>query len=231
MRKFILLLFLLTACSRPQDLTLGGGSWPLEDYFNSDAYSTGNLNGQNSWTAHTVYQVQSSVVNEGNQAISFISGGSPAATKAVSGGSSGIFYVSIRKTSVAVSQNMLYEVKESGTNIARVKFDAGTIYYFGPSAWNTLATGLSANTWYRVGLEYNCSTDQFRVNLDNGTWTAWTNNAGNYNCTNLTTFGFVGVGGSGTFYADTISGDYTPGGGGSPESTTSASEDEFMLFN
>ena len=104
----------------------------------------------------------------------------------------------------------------------------GKIQILSGASWVDVAT-ISNNTYYRVGIQWDDvnQPDKYRANVNNGTWTAWSNWVSNGSLTTginkiaLSDMGNNGNG-TGTIYFDTISPDYTP--------TEGATGNFFQLF-
>ncbi|KKL04532.1 hypothetical protein LCGC14_2615110, partial [marine sediment metagenome] len=145
-------------------------AWPLTDKFNSDTKSLGDLNGQDGWSGDTDFEVVNVglAVVEGDQGIQFGSGGGSGADDieiAVSV-TEGTMYISMGRSrnNSRVLELLLY----SGTDLCcHIQFHpVGNIFYWynGGGDEKTI-TAYVANTIYRLGVQVNSTTDQYRCNV------------------------------------------------------------------
>ena len=156
--------------SIPQEQIFGGTS-TITDTF--DTYSTGDLNGNGDWSGYVGFDVQTSVVQSGVNAIS------------VTGVSANEH---IDKTIDAESGSQVYYMRSPVNNVysGRVSgYGAGGVYlwnvalysdgnikYYGVETWETIQA-YSADTWYKIEVQWDCGTDLIRYRVDDGTWTNW----------------------------------------------------------
>lgn len=154
---------------------------PTDDF---ESYSVGgDLNGGSggsdwsaAWSGSTAFDIQNTVVAEGTQAvIENAQSGEPSIGRTFSGITDGVCHSSIRRsvTDKDVMDTWLSEggIAE-GNRVCGIDFDsAGNILQMG--ATNTAIDTYSANTWYAIDVEFDCSTDQFRVSIDEGTYSSW----------------------------------------------------------
>ena len=190
--------------------------WSYEQNF--DSLSTGNLSGQDSWTyvAGAQPQVQGSVFESSPYAVS----GDPdvnvntrrTITAVTDDGS--ICYVSLRIDNVGTVDNMGVLFGEGASNII-------AIYLNAPSAadlslrdpdigtYQNVTTGISANTWYRVGVEFDFTNDRCRANFNNGTMSSWITVAAFSQVTRITLEANNGDGGASVCYWDNFSAAYS----------------------
>ena len=154
-------------------------AWTYEQTFNS--LSGGDLNGQDSWgggTNNTRFDVQSSVVFEGANAVSNTQPGDASSSeiiRTVTGINSGIVYVSIRRT--AAAGNLSIKLGESASSKMYVVMDTlGNIVTLSGALFtsNTIQA-YSNDTWYRIGIEFDNvgQPNKFRANVDGGSFTSW----------------------------------------------------------
>ena len=195
--------------------TVVAGTTIFTDNFNS--YSTGSLHGQGSWTTAgggAGWQVQTSVVNEGANAISRT--GLGLATK--KGGSSindGIitFYTRRTETSPGVTGAADFELWQgdpaTGTRIAQVRTLSGNsnFFYVNSTPANVSFGTITSNTWYAIQVQWRSSDHKVRYNVNGGTWTSFVaGTSGNVWTTGLSFVNIVSTNGSAgeTIYFDTI---------------------------
>lgn len=195
--------------------------WSYEQNF--DSLSTGNLSGQDSWTyiAGAQPQVQGSVFESSPYAVS----GDPDinvgtyrdVTAANDDGT--IVYVSMRMTSSSTVDNVGVRFGSGGTHIATLYMNAqnaGDLSVRDPNigTYRNITTGISADTWYRLGIEFDFTNDRVRGNFNNGTMSAWLNLSAFSQISRITLEANNGNGTATTCYWDNISATYSTGGGG-----------------
>lgn len=146
-----------------------GTEWTLEDLFNSDTKSTGNLNGQDGWTVNygTVNIVNTNSY-DGDQSIQ--TGGSAGFKNSVDL-TEGILYFSGQATN---DSDSWYLYLYTGTTEAvSLKISNLSLYYrnSGGGTWTDTTLDVTADTWFRLGVDFDTNTDTFKLNLNNGSWT------------------------------------------------------------
>jgi Concanavalin A-like lectin/glucanases superfamily len=154
-------------------------AWTYEQDF--DALSTGNLSGQDSWTyvAGAQPQVQGTVFQSSSYGISGALNSNINTYRDITAITQPfIVYVSMRVDNVSSIDNVGFRLNDTATAIGIVMLNApnaGDISIRDPigGSYTTITTGISANTWYRVGIEFDPANDRFRGNVNNGTWSAW----------------------------------------------------------
>lgn len=146
--------------------------------------STGDLNGNNggsgwggAWSGNTAFDLQSSVVQSGARAVSIASSGTDSfiGRTFASGISSGT-WVSYGRMSTATGYGD-HGVGDGSTNNAGIRcttrFDSdGNIKLFYSAFSTSTIQAYSANTWYKIEIEFDCATDDYAVRIDGGSWTA-----------------------------------------------------------
>jgi hypothetical protein len=177
--------------------------------FNS--LTDGNLNGQDSWSGSTTYQVQSTTVYEGAKAVSNASGTNDVEiAKSIGPYTNGIvgFAFRIQFTGIyAASVDLRY----SGTIICGIDF----YYQSGPGAINfqvkgvgatVLQSSLSIGTWYYGEIELDQTNSRVRGRLNGGSWTSWVTKS--FTSINEVRLGKASNGNTSNAYYDYIT--YTP---------------------
>ena len=101
------------------------------------------------------------------------------------------------------------------TDMINCKFETDYIQCV-DTTWKTIASGLSADTWYRVGIKFECTDGEYeglgqykyKVNVNNGAWSSEYSLRNNQaTVTNITLQDFIA--GSGDYsYFDFLSPDY-----------------------
>lgn len=201
-------------------------AWTFEDKFNSDTKSTGDLNGQDGWTADTSWDVVTTSPYDGDQCITRVcEGDAPAgvsnyksAVQTYTANTAGTVYFALKIDTTGGNARHELDLRAgalyaSTGPIIFTSFQAsGTkiIYTYSGGGFVEVATGLSSGTWYPVALEYDTATDQSRARVySGGAWGSWTS-YGTYfatisEVTNLTMGCDKGAAGTGgTLFMDTI---------------------------
>lgn len=139
---------------------------------NFDGLSTAALNGQDSWSGHSSYNViDSGTILQGTKSVYSNNNAEVNIDRSVSSVSAGVVSVKLRKTETSSLMwwVQLYEGAsyrgDAGMNTS------GQIQVRGSTS--ETATTYSADTTYTVDLEFDASTDQLRCRVDGGSWTAW----------------------------------------------------------
>ncbi len=173
---------------------------------NFDGLTTGDLNGQDSWSANTSIDVQTSVVAQGSKAISWPNNLDAFATRAITGVATGRVHISLRST-VNNANGPWFALKDASNYLCIVQLrDDGQISMFTGASLFDLGA-YSANTWYDIIVDFDCATDQYRVSIDNGAkYSDWKVFWGTATSTAATTvcIGSNTSTSSGTGYADDI---------------------------
>jgi len=192
---------------------------------NFDGLSTGNLSGQDSWTynAGAQPQVQTTVVESSPNGISGALNSNVNTSRDITAVTTdgALYYFSLRVDNVATVDNMGLAFNAGATGIAVVYMNApnaGDIGLRDPlgGAYTTLQTGASANTWYRIGVEFDFTNDRVRANINNGAMSAWRTMTAFSQVDRLIIEGNNGDGATTTGYWDNFSPTYAVGGGFTP---------------
>ena len=140
----------------------GPNTFILFEDFN--ALTTGDLAGQNGWSAgaNVLFDVQTSVVKEGAKALGvgvITDGGT--AYKTIPGNTWNIWIEAwIRATNAATTNSSMLNVSEGTTEISGLEIGQNAIeHLFGSSPyWTSVGVAASANTWYKVKFAFNAKT-------------------------------------------------------------------------
>lgn len=153
-----------------------------------DGYADGDLTGENggsgwsaAWTGNTRYDVQGTTVYQGSKAVTEAVGAnqSHVISRDLSSETSGDFYVAwnVSTVSGACGYFILRE-GASGRGYLRLPCTASSgapdIYDSNPGSYDDITTGLSANTWYVLHVQFDTTTDQYRARIYNGSWGSYT---------------------------------------------------------
>lgn len=128
-------------------------AWAFEDKFNSDTKSTGDLNGQDSWTGGTGYDVTSSVSYEGGQSVT---GNATNQDIEVSftGVASGKVYFAFMKPDATGNIDMRFY---SGANFrTRFQLNGGSLYYRNNET-DTVWTTYTNSQWYVIEFDFDAA--------------------------------------------------------------------------
>lgn len=139
-----------------------------------EGLSTGDLNGQDSWTGSTAVDVQTSIVNTGSQGLEGIYTGSTYTITTDRGVAfnEGDLYINFRSSNVGHNELIFMRLLEGASSRGYMKMDAsGNFQYFDGATYNTIFT-MSADTWYELYIEWR-NTNEWRFTVDGGTPTAW----------------------------------------------------------
>lgn len=200
-------------------------AWTYQQLFNT--LTDGDLNGQDSWSGDTGLDVATStpVPWEGAKCLK---GVTPAdfndheVTRSITSLTSGVVYFSYLFSNASGSDKRAALLLYSGaTKVVHLKCFGSQILMENNTPGNdTLFTGLVVDTWYRIGLEYDASTDQARANKDGGAWSSWVNvyAASSVDTIKLSVSDNNGIA-TGYIGIDAISPDYTPSAGGGANTT------------
>lgn len=130
-----------------------------------DSLTTADLNGQDSWSADTAFDVQTSVVLQGTKSISCTPAGSNriasrAITPVTNGGVSFLYRVTN-----ATEGNGIFYLKSGSSYCCQIVWDSGTLKGYNGATLSNLAS-YSANTTYKLAFVFDCATNKFDVYLD-----------------------------------------------------------------
>lgn len=195
-------------------------AWAAEELFNS--YSDGDLNTLNggtgwsaAWSADTSVDVQGTTVFEGAKAITGTDNAGTGVSKrvATTAASSGTLYFSVRLPQTTVDFDCAMQEGDANTRFA-IKFSNGgqIQLYDNDVAGYVNIQAYSANTWYRVGINWDTGVqaNKYRVNVDNGSFTAYkTVVNGTFTDVNNFRIDHSAFGVSDVFYLDSISSTYS----------------------
>jgi len=156
-----------------------GNTFIFGDDFNG--LTNGDLNGQNSWSGSTLFDVQATTTYEGAKAVEM--NGVAAATYTISrsitatGDGRAIIYM--RKNGSHGKQHV--EFLESGTIKQGVYLgSSGYIFWYVPgTGWYDFGN-YSMNVWVKVIMEWRTTDDMWRVSINDGAFQSWTGGTGTF---------------------------------------------------
>ncbi len=195
-------------------------TWAYETSFeSSEGYSIGELSGQQSWTGSGgTISVTNAQAFQGTQSVTVDNTNENRSRTVPDANTDGtVVYVSMRTDSATTTGNMasFFAGNNGASNIGGAYFNAPLAGDFAAlrNGGYTDLGNISANTWYRVGLEFNFTADQFRVNIDGGAFSSWLNNLDTLS--EVDTIVLAANAGTGAFegYYDSISATYATASG------------------
>lgn len=199
-------------------------SWTYTQDF--EGLSNGDLNGQDSWTGSTDYDVQSTVACGNSKAVSISIIGSQSIVRTLPAEvQDGDFYIQVRRTGTSDGDAFVL-LKEDSTNRVFIRFgEDGDISGYNGTDYVDLLAGYSANTCYTLNVQFNDSTqpDQWRARVHNGSawgsFSSWLGVNGTYGSIHSIAFDTDSGTDTQTAYFDTIATSDPTGGGGGGGST------------
>jgi len=144
---------------------------------NFDSLDDGDLNGQNSWSGSTNFDVQSTIYKAGSKACKYTS---PATTTYYSiaktfteqDETTFTFYARKELNSVASGLSQI-RFHDDTTQAFRVQFNDGGGLVFYATSTATMVASYTVATWYKIDIEIRSSDSYGRCRVDDGTWTSW----------------------------------------------------------
>src|SRR3989338_9746105 len=149
-------------------------AWTYEQTFNT--LNNGDLNGQDSWSGAVEYDIQSSIRKEGTKSVKVNAvSTSKLIERTVPSFTSGQMYFSVRRDTSSVGYFGFYLRNSTAGHVAFIylKPNGNISAYEGAAQTERIIGTYQPNTWYRIGIDYSASTDQYRANINNGAWSSW----------------------------------------------------------
>lgn len=144
---------------------------------NFDSYSTGNLNGQGSWSGSTFYQVSTAQFQTSPNGVlcSQTDESGQTITKSISANTTGTqrVYMYMSSSGQLNTDELQLRLLEGATFKCGVKLRYLTassncdVQSVG-SATTTEFTGITADAWHYLDLVFDCGTDTFTISVDGG---------------------------------------------------------------
>lgn len=176
---------------------------------NFDSYSDGDLNGQGSWTADALVDVQSVVSQSATKAVTRASTGGLSTSKKTittisNDGATVSFYVRSTITNDGGGGSFGGMILSSTNEIARVVMsqDNNDIRLIGATTVSLLSAP-TTNTWYQVTIEIDFTNDRVRAKVDSGAFSSYVNGTSGA-FAQVDTIGLVWGGTTGSVYIDTF---------------------------
>jgi len=151
---------------------------------NFESYSTGALNGENggtgwqgAWvTNDSSIAVQTSTVKSGSNAVESNNNASGSnCYRQFDSLSDGVFTIYVRNSNNTKGYG-IWLASGGFTSSERacfIYFTGGDIKYQSNSSYYTLKSNFVSDTWYKIDIEFDCSTDEYRARVDDSSWTSW----------------------------------------------------------
>ena len=184
-------------------------NWTYQQDFNT--LTSGNLNGQDSWSGSASYDIQTTVRYEGAKAVEVVGSAPSGIVRDITGISDGLVYVALRVTATPPTGNHAGIILREGAS-GRMYVRFGSNGYIQISSAGVYQDIMTYNTdqWYVIAIEFDdvAQADKYRAKVHNGTvWSSWTSwytvSGGSY--TSISRIELLGqLGTSETTYFDTI---------------------------
>ena len=199
--------------------------WTYTSDFES-GYSAGNLTGQDSWALGVgTMTVTTAQANEGTQSVTASSSANNGRERVISTVTTdgALMYFSLRASSVATAGGIggIDFFQSTSTLIGQILMNfplAGDITFrlaSGSAGSPKIQTSAAANTWYRIGIEFNFTANEVRCNINNGTFGAWIATGMSLDSVDKIVLNTISDGASYDFFWDSIRATHdAPGGGG-----------------
>lgn len=134
--------------------------WTFEDKLNSDTKSTGDIDGQNGWTADTDYDIVTTDPFEGDQHAA-ATGANGTAQVSLSAVNTGAAYVAIQHNGTG---DATWHYKSGGTTVVRVQFESSNITTFNNSTGVTLVSSYATDQYWIPEVIFN-GDDTFDIRV------------------------------------------------------------------
>ena len=152
--------------------------WVYEQNFNS--LTTGDLNGQDSWSGPVIYDVENTVVYEGANAVGAgVDGSNNVISRTITGVTDGSVYFAMRR-SAELDGIFFVSLNEGASQEMRIYFTSDGVLSIlngtDNSNVNLLAGASSVNTWYPINVEFDdvAQPDKYRARAySSGSWQAF----------------------------------------------------------
>lgn len=171
-----------------------------------DSLTTGNLNGQDSWSGATTYQVETTTKFKGAKACSVASGNNDM-QRTITAVDSGDMYWAMEYSGTNSGYGGMY-FYNGATLAGLVRFDSGpsVIEVLGSGAYTTILSNPVSDTWYIINVNF-ISATQFKVRIKaaGGAWGSFTSAlTWQSSVSTITVLGLEGNVSGATYYWDEI---------------------------
>lgn len=152
-------------------------AWIFEDDFESYTVDAA-LNGQGGWSGDTTFYVRDATpaAYEGSQYAEIDGVSNDVMENDITAETDGIVYVSLlnSKGTADVCDYRIHATATIQIYLQMLEASNNIRIYDGDTAgWWDLQSGYTASQWYRIGIELDYTTDDYRANIDGGTFSAW----------------------------------------------------------
>jgi len=146
-------------------------AWTYKQKF--DDLNNGDLDGQDNWSGSTDIDVSETSPCQGTKSVRTNTEGAYI-ERSIDAVANGILYVTMKSDAPSDSSVEFY-LKDGGNDIACVTLHTDqTISFYITSGWQRyVIQDYTPGDCYRIGIEFNATTDKYRVNVNGGEWTDW----------------------------------------------------------
>ena len=139
-----------------------------------DSLNDGDLNGQDSWSGSTDFDVQTSVKQSGAKGLGNTASGSDTISRSITQTATGTASIYMRVSDITLT-DCYFDLYEDGNQKWRVGFNKDTddIEFLSNDGTDTLDGSPSNNTFYLLEIEFKCGDNEARARVDGGAWTDW----------------------------------------------------------
>ena len=167
-------------------------AWTYTQNFNS--LSDGDLNGQDSWSGDTTFDVQATVSSDAGKSVEYANAAEGLIQRTITGVTDGTMRIELRKDTTLLGNMQVGLGKgDWGTGSNRLaivglgyNLNFDKIYWISAGTSEATIQSFSASTFYTIDIDFDCGTDQYRVRVDEGTYTSFANFYDNGTCTEVT---------------------------------------------
>ncbi len=141
---------------------------------NFDSLTNGDLNGQNSWSGSTNFDVQDTIYQAGSKAVknSDTSGTYYEISKSITAQDETTFTFYARKADDAGTTAMLLLLDDT-VPAFRIQIYLNSDIQFVGASVKTIKSSFKGDTWYKCDIEIRSSDGYGRGRVDDGTWSDW----------------------------------------------------------
>lgn len=152
-------------------LNTANAAWTYTQNMDGLTGAGADLNGQDSWSGGTGYDVTTAGTMQGTKYVNMVNTAEQDMSRTVTSSTAGVMSVMMRKGSASA---LVWDVRiNSGATIGTfVRFKANGSIYQMHSTETALQT-YTAATNYTIETEYDVATDQYRVRINAGSWSSW----------------------------------------------------------
>jgi len=173
---------------------------------NFEGYSTGDLNGQGSWSGGTALDVTSSNCQSGTRCLTQAGSGSNEVVKTQSislSSTTDIYTVksAFKYTSLGSKGIRLAVMNNDGSNVCNIGVEQRGIYLIGNGS-RVFVASTTVNTYHTVEMYLDLNTSKCAIRYDSGAWSSEEDFDNTY--TYITQLGIAGEGSTGSVFLDNV---------------------------